>query len=87
MIFWSNCLIEAVKRKLCDWKNIRLIPIIHGFHFHMMWYDVRKKTFRHFTHSRLDGWFTTLWFRGTVENVKREHLEKWCKSVGIQLKV
>lgn len=87
MIFWSNCLIEALKRKVKDWNKIVLIPIIHGFHFHMMWYEIDTKTIKHFTHSRLDGWFTTLWFRGTVENVKREHLEKWCKSVGIHLKV
>ena len=50
MIFCSNCVIEALKRKLDDWKNIRLIPIIHGFHFHMLWYEIDTKTIKHFTY-------------------------------------
>ena len=83
--FRSNCVIVALREKFRDWNNIVLVPIYHGFHFHMMWYDKRKSTFRHFTHSRLDGWFTTLWFKGTVENVKQHHLKRWCESVGVQL--
>ena len=85
--FWSNCVIVALKQKFSDWSHIRLVPIWHGLHFHMMWYDVRRRTFRHFTHRRLDGWFTTLLFKGTVENVKREHLVKWCRDRGVQIKV
>ena len=87
MIFWSNCVIEAVKRKLCDWENIHLIPIIHGFHFHMMWYEIDTRTIMHFTYLDNRKPFTTIWFRGRIETVKQEHLEKWCKSAGIQLKV
>ena len=83
----SNCVIEALKRKFKDWTNIRLVPLWKGWHFHMMWYDRKRGKFRHFTHRRLDGWFTTILFKGTVENVKRKHLEKWCRSVGIELKV
>ena len=86
MTFWSNCVIEAIKRKLGDWKNIRFIPIIHGFHFHMLWYEIDTKTIKHFTYIDRKP-FTTIWFRGRIETVKREFLEKWCKSVGISLKV
>ena len=63
------------------------IPGLEGFHFHMMWFDKRENTFRHFTHYKLNGWFTTLWFKGTVEEVKRKHLEKWCRDKGVKIKV
>ena len=84
--FHSNCLIVALKEKLKDWRNIRLVPIWHGFHFHMMWFDIRENTYRHFTHRLLPGGFTSLWFRGSVEKVKPEHLKRWCRGVGIELK-
>lgn len=86
--FWSNCVIVALKEKFKDWSGVKLVPIWHGLvHFHMMWYDKRKNAFRHFTHWKLDGWFTTLWFKGTVEEVKREHLEKWFKGKGVKIRV
>lgn len=86
--FWSNCVIVALKEKFNNWNNITLVPIWHGiFHFHMMWYDRAENTFRHFTHYKLDNWFTTLWFKGTVEEVKRKHLEKWCRDNCVKIKV
>ena len=85
--FWSNCVIEALKEKFKDLSGVKLLPIWHGFHFHMMWFDKRKNTFRHFTHYKLNGWFTTLWFKGTVEEVKRKHLEKWCRDKGVKVRI
>ena len=74
MIFCSNCVIEAIKRKLGDWKNIRLIPIIHGFHFHMLWYEIDTKTIKHFTYIDRKP-FTTIWFSGKIEVVNPRNLK------------
>ena len=52
----------------------------------MLWYEIDTKTIKHFTYIDRKP-FTTIWFSGRIETVKREFLEKWCKSVGISLKV
>lgn len=85
--FYSNCLIEALKRKFADWRNIQLIPLWTGFHFHMMWYDIKTRRIRHFTHRRLAGNFTTLFFKGTIDNVEIDALKEWCDKNGIELKI
>ena len=82
MTFWSNCVIEAVKRKLGDWKNIRFIPIIHGLHFHMLWYEIDTKTIKHFTYIDRKP-FTTIWFRGIIEVVNPHGLKlvkEYCRK-------
>ena len=85
--FWSNCLIEALKRKLKDWNKIVLIPLFTGFHFHIMWYDRKSKKISHFTHRRLSGWFCTLFFKGTIDNVEYDSLKQYCESHNIKLKI
>ena len=86
-IFWSNCLIEALRRKVKDWDNIVLIPLFHGFHFHMMWYDKKTKKISHFTHRRLQGWFCTLFFKGTVDNVEYDSFKHYCDIYNINVKI
>ena len=79
----SNCLVEALKQKFRHWNNIKLLPIWMGWHFHVMWYDRRRKIYRHFTHKGLNDEFTTFWFRGWIKPVKPEHLVKWMSKHGI----
>ena len=79
----SNCLVEALKQKFRHWNNIKLLPIWMGWHFHVMWYDRRRKIYRHFTHKGLNDEFTTLWFRGWIKPVKPEHLVKWMSEHGM----
>lgn len=76
----SNCLIEALKHKFGDWSGIGIIPIWHGWHFHVMWLDKRKGKIFHFTHKRIEGKFSTFWFKGTVEEETLEGLKKWCQN-------
>lgn len=85
--FWSNCVIVAFIHKLNDWGNIELVPLWRGWHFHMMWHERSTDTFWHFTDRKGGKLFTALLFKGHIEIVKRKFLEKWCKSVGIELKV
>ena len=79
--YWSNCAIEAFKAKVRDWRNIRIIPIWHGWiHFHVMWLDKRTGKVLHFTHKSLPGWHCDLFFKGRIEEVDKVGLRKWCKS-------
>ena len=79
--YWSNCAIEAFKAKVRDWRNIRIIPIWHGWiHFHVMWLDKRTGKVLHFTHKSLPGWHCDLFFKGRIEEVDKVGLKKWCKS-------
>lgn len=86
-IFVSNCMIEALKRKFRNWRDITLIPIWHGiFHFHMMWHDKRDGRIRHFTHRNLDPeFFTNLLFKGQILNVDRDALTRWAESKGVKI--
>ena len=76
----SNCLIEALKRKVGDWSGIGIIPIWHGWHFHVMWLDKRKDKIFHFTHKSIPGLHTSLWFKGQIEEVDKMGLRKWCQN-------
>lgn len=53
--FWSNCVIEALKQKFLHWRNVKLVFIWCGLHFHMMWYDIKRGKIRHFTHRNVPG--------------------------------
>lgn len=48
---YSNCLIEAIKAKIKDPKNIKILKvnrIVSGAGTHYMWYSVKDRTYSHF---------------------------------------
>ena len=82
-ILWSNCVIEAFKRKFRNWNNIVLMPVFRlPWHFHLMWFDKDKKEVRHFTHRSMEGWHSDVFFKGQVETIKLKHFRDWCITVG-----
>ncbi len=85
--FWSNCVIEALKQKFLHWRNVKLVFIWCGLHFHMMWYDMKRGKIRHFTHRNVPGGFSRLWFKGHYESVKHKHLLQWCREHNVKLTI
>ena len=85
--FWSNCLIEAMKRCWKDPENNDYI-VIHGpMRFHVMWLDKKERRIKHFTHRRLTGRFSSLWFKGTIEYVDYDALKEWCEKNKVKFNV
>ena len=86
--FWSNCVIEALKRKFKDWDNIRLVPLWKGWHFHMLWYDKADGRIWHFTDRELgEGKSSPFLFKGHVLNVDKGALIRWAKSQGVKVRI
>lgn len=80
---WSNCVIEALKRKFRNWDSVVLMPIFRlPWHFHMMWFDKEHKEIKHFTHKNTEGFCTDLFFKGQVETIRLKHFKDWCITVG-----
>lgn len=52
-LIFSNCLIEALKAKLHDWKNIKIIYLPKKYSFssscHFMWQDLKTKKIYEFS--------------------------------------
>ena len=78
--FWSNCLIQAIKHHWKDPENVDYIVIDRAKGFHVMWIDKRERKIKHFTHRRMNGKFSSLWFKGTIENVEYDALKEWCEK-------
>ena len=83
--FWSNCAIEAWKAHRRNPKNTSVIVIDRGFQgIHFMWQELDTKKIYHFTHKKIEGKFSTLWFKGTIEEETLEGLKKWCKNNNVK---
>lgn len=83
--WYSNCLVEAIKAKFKSWSNTKIIPLYSipstgGWHLHVVWYDKRQGIYKHFTHKSLEGNFTSLLFRGMIETITQEKIERWAKE-------
>lgn len=85
--FWSNCLIEAMKRCWKDPENNDYIVINGPMRFHVMWLDKKERKIKHFTHRRLTGRFSSLWFKGTIEYVDYDALKEWCEKNKVKFNV
>lgn len=82
-IFWSNCVIEALKRKFRNWDSIVLIPLLRfPFHFHMLWVDRFENRVFHFTHRSMEGWHSDMFFKGQVESMCMDEFKNWLITVG-----
>ena len=67
----SNCLFEAVKAKLKDWKNVHILylpPRWNGGHLHFFWLE--GDTVYHFTHETDDESKQSYFFKGFVKKIK-----------------
>lgn len=83
---WSNCAIEALKAHLRNPKNTSVIVIYRGLRgIHFMWQELDTKKIYHFTHKRIEGKFSSLWFKGTIEEETLDGLRKWCKNNNVKL--
>lgn len=64
---WSNCAIEALKEHWRNPKNTSVIVIDRGLRgIHFMWQELDTKKIYHFTHKRIEGKLSSLWFKGTI---------------------
>ena len=77
MMFYSNCLIQALKHKLKDWKHVKLtvIPPQYNVIFcpHILWSD--GKADYEFCTSDALKWYQLFWFKGRI----RERSLGWNK--------
>jgi len=81
MEFCSNCVVETFKAKFRDWGNVEIIPLFRGIlHFHMLWRDRTTGEYHHFTHKGVSGSFTSLWFKGRIENLGKDGMERLLKQ-------
>lgn len=86
--FWSNCAIEAMKAYWRNPKGTSILFIDRGIHgIHFMWQDLETKKIYHFTHKKIPGKFSFLFFKGTIEEETIEGLRKWCKTHNVECKV
>lgn len=86
--FWSNCAIEALKAHWRNPENTTIICIDRGLRgIHFMWQELDTKKIYHFTHKKINGKFSFLWFKGTIEEEAEEGLKKWCKNNKVKFKL
>ena len=79
MMFYSNCLLEAVKHKLKDWKHVKItyIPPRYNEVFcpHFLWSDgVNDYDFGVERHIR---WWEIFWFKGEIRKRKLGWNQRW----------
>lgn len=69
--FYSNCFIEAVKAKMTDWRNVRIIVFLPSYagSLHFAWTD-GKNDYWFYPEKATVGIFETLWHEGTIEKRK-----------------
>ena len=74
---YSNCLIEALKAKLKDWRHIRLIVIGKGLQtrsHHFAWTDGE---YYYHSYSQNPKWWTRYWYKPTIRKVPWITFESW----------
>lgn len=77
----SNCLIEAVKAKLKDWKHVTIFFCYPGKQqfCHFMWSDTRKQKSYDFSDSSPHDlpWYKCLLFRGCIREFNFEFARQY----------
>ena len=75
---YSNCLIEALKAKLKEPKNIRIFFVprkVNRGEFHFMWTD-GKKVFHAYNKNKT-GWLGKIFFQPTIKSVDINTFQGW----------
>ena len=76
--YFSNCLFEAIKAKLKDWKNIR---IIFQKPHHFLWYNAKDKRIYDFYQSCMfKHWYEMFWHKGYIYSWDYEAYKRWINS-------
>ena len=83
----SNCLFEAIKAKLKNWNNIKIIPIskkiARGNCTHFIWYSKKNKTYSHFV------WATekhnSFYYEGKTVTISEKDFQRYIVERGIRL--
>lgn len=82
-IYYSNCLIEAIKEKI---KNYREIKILHvkskdGLH-HFMWHNIKEQNIYDFEQlEEVKHWHNLLWYKGKIRKKPYEVYERWKNNI------
>ena len=78
--FYSNCLLEAIKAKLRDWKNVKLtyIPPRYNEVFcpHFLWSDGIYDYDFGYVEKQLK-WYQIFWFKGRIRQRALGWNKKW----------
>jgi len=83
-LYWSNCLAEAVKAKLKDWKHVKIYfckpRITENGHFqmmHFMWSDGIADY--DFSDREANGlpWYKCFWFKGSIRRFELGFAKKY----------
>lgn len=83
--YWSNCLLEAIKAKLKDWKNIKIIHIPAKKNDvncpHWMWLNRKTMEVQDFhCDIYLEHWWNFFWWKGWIRTLSYEAFERWWVS-------
>lgn len=84
--FYSNCFFEALKAKLKDWKNVKVIYLPKELAFrsrfgHFIWKDRTTNDYFHFTRNWLLGdHYCSFCFKGFIDKVSKKYIEKQANS-------
>lgn len=75
--FYSNCFVEAVKAKMNDWKNVRIIVFLPSYagSLHFAWTD-GKNDYWFYPEKATIGILEMLWHEGTIERRKAGTFDK-----------
>ena len=78
-MFYSNCMLEAIKAKLKDWKNVKITYIPPKYNEcycpHFLWSDGINDY--DFGIERYLKWYERFWFKGEIRKRKLGWNKKW----------
>ena len=73
--FYSNCLIEAIKAKIKNPTNIKIM-FVKPHHF--MWYEKSSdKVYDFYQRDTFQHWYQMVWHRGYIYCWKYEAYRRW----------
>ncbi len=81
-VYYSNCLLEAVKRKIRDWKHIRLMHVRmdNGLH-HWLWHNLLDDNVYDFQQlETVRHWHNLLWFKGKIRIRSYKVYRRWLRG-------
>lgn len=77
-MFYSNCLLEALKAKVKDWKNVK---IIFQKPHHFLWYDSKDNKVHDFYQAdSFNNWYQMLWHKGYLYAWSYNAYIKWLQN-------
>lgn len=86
--FYSNCLLEAIKAKLKNWKAMKLYVIKPNKHtnssFHIMWVNQKTDLGYDFSDCRVHtNWWKSILFKGNLRQFPKGFVQDFVLSKNI----